>query len=105
MKCIRGCGRELTTADFDGVCTTCRNKEQTPRFDIPPLTYDTFPFFKSKKIIEYYLCNGNSNKDLNARVNEKLKEGWELYGSINVCGISTDLGNVWQWSQAMVKYE
>lgn len=35
----------------------------------------------NKKITEYHLVVGSESKDLNLRVNEKLSEGFELYGN------------------------
>ena len=50
-----------------------------------------------KKIVEYKLMWADNAENFERLVNEKLKEGWDLYGCVHCDG--------GRWHQAMVKYQ
>lgn len=62
-----------------------------------------------RKVIAYSLVVAHNSYNLSRDVGDKLKEGYELYGSPSV-SVSTALGKYGQtvverYTQAMVKYE
>lgn len=50
-----------------------------------------------RKIKEYKLLWNDNTADFEKLVNDKLAEGWDLYGCVHCDG--------GRWHQAMVKYE
>ena len=101
MKCYI-CQGALTTADFNGICQACRNRQHIER-----LNKDYLEATKniSLRIVDYCTLSSDNNQTLNILVKEKLDSGWILYGPPMLAGVQTSFGSSWQIAQALVKYE
>jgi hypothetical protein len=54
--------------------------------------------------MQYTIVDGFVAEEVSARVNERLKEGWELHGSLAVTSASpTEEGRNYLYAQAMTK--